>query len=458
MFKDEVLCRLADTANVAQFVSFSPDVKQRHCRLLGYEPDHMFSSPEQAIRATFAISNGSVNIRTYLPEDPSGHPFHYGLQDIEEVLTLAKQRCDEGLYILVFETVDVNDGGLGGIVLDKGYLEFSPGVCPRFVEGTPDSPIPVFPREIGLALMRSVYGFAPDLSMYDDSVRVELSIHPGPRGWKHDRTIIWEEGVSKSQGIEPFYVWPNAFSRLLGDKAYGLLMADVLGLPVPRTMVFPRNRKVAPFVFGATTGTEFRWTRTCPIEQEPGKFSTLAEWKDPFALMDDEDPDGSHLASCLVQDQVSSLYSGAVITDDAGRPVIEGVKGFGDVYMLGQDEEVFLPQNIRKDVQNLYEETCSRLYGPCRFEWAHDGKKAWILQLHKGKTKSSGRTVYPGTPVSWENFPVQDGLEALRKLIVICKPYNHGIRLVGNVGMGSHMADLLRRFEVPSEIVPAGEY
>jgi hypothetical protein len=42
--------------------------------------------------------------------------------------------------------------------------------------------------------------------------------------------------------------WPNRFSRLLGDKAFGLLVADLHGLPVPATTVV--GRRVAPFRFG----------------------------------------------------------------------------------------------------------------------------------------------------------------------------------------------------------------
>ena len=49
--KDSVLNRLADTANVAQFVSFDPAARQRHARILGYETDHRFQSVSQAAEA-----------------------------------------------------------------------------------------------------------------------------------------------------------------------------------------------------------------------------------------------------------------------------------------------------------------------------------------------------------------------------------------------------------------------
>jgi glutathione synthase/RimK-type ligase-like ATP-grasp enzyme len=55
--------------------------------------------------------------------------------------------------------------------------------------------------------------------------------------------------------------WPNRFSSILGDKAYGLLMANLAGVPVPRTLVI--GRRIAPFTFGDVTGSFEFWTRTC---------------------------------------------------------------------------------------------------------------------------------------------------------------------------------------------------
>jgi hypothetical protein len=65
--------------------------------------------------------------------------------------------------------------------------------------------------------------------------------------------------------------WPNKFSRLIGDKAFGLLMADRMGVPVPRTLVIPR--RVAPFAFGRETGSTEVWTPRAPLSRIP--VSTL---------------------------------------------------------------------------------------------------------------------------------------------------------------------------------------
>jgi hypothetical protein len=82
---------------------------------------------------------------------------------------------------------------------------------------------------------------------------------------------------------------------MIGDKAFGLLMADRLGAHVPRTLVVAR--RIAPFTFGRETGSTEIWTRTCPVEPHPGLYTTLKGWTDPFALLQAEDPEGRVLAS-----------------------------------------------------------------------------------------------------------------------------------------------------------------
>src|SRR4029453_19591588 len=84
--------------------------------------------------------------------------------------------------------------------------------------------------------------------------------------------------------------WPNRFSRFLGDKVFGLLVADLLGLPVPATTAV--GRRVAPFSFGRPTGSGERWLRTCPAEPVPGRFLTQRGRRRPFAPLAVEDPSG----------------------------------------------------------------------------------------------------------------------------------------------------------------------
>lgn len=467
MFKDAILDSLAVLGNVAQFVSFGPDGVQRFCRIAGHPANHVFASAEEAVAALLAMSpEGTVNVRSFRPERAQGNPFIYGLGTLADVLASVRQLTQDGFHVIVNETVDVNDGGVSG-VLQHNCMEFAPGVVPRFVEKSGVDPVPALPRDLAEKMLETVYGFCPDLARYPKGnecdkergaevgdYRVEFSMHPSARGFRHERTIIWEEERLEKTPITPFYAWPNPFSRLLGDKAYGLLLGWLLGAPVPRCTVFPRDVKVSPFTFGTPTGTGARWTRTCPKQQEPGRFSTLRSWVDPFALMQQEDPENLYLASCLVQDEVRAQFSGALITSAENMPIIEGIHGFGDDFMLGIDQpKSVLPQNVLHDVQTLYASLCEKLHGAVRFEWAHDGRQLWLLQLHKGSTNSCGRIIVPGTPAIWMDFQVAQGLQALHQLVATAKQRGNGIRVMGNVGMSSHMADILRKAQVPSELV-----
>jgi hypothetical protein len=63
------------------------------------------------------------------------------------------------------------------------------------------------------------------------SGRVEFSIHPLKRGVRRDHTIIWEMEKAEPIHLAGDVDWPNRFSQLIGDKAFGLLVANGLGLP-----------------------------------------------------------------------------------------------------------------------------------------------------------------------------------------------------------------------------------
>ena len=86
-YKDSILDVLAQTCNVAEFVSFSPDLRQRHAWIRGYPDNHLFSSPRTAIEAILERSSAqSVNIRSFDPENPKSREFIYGRTDPESVL------------------------------------------------------------------------------------------------------------------------------------------------------------------------------------------------------------------------------------------------------------------------------------------------------------------------------------------------------------------------------------
>jgi hypothetical protein len=339
-FKDEVLHQLSQKANVAQFVSFSPDLKQRFAAINELVPNTRFPSPIDAIRTVLSHSSDNlVNVRSFRPDQPEGSEFIFAKRDAYEVLQIIERLAAAGFYTIVNETIDVNDGGVSGVLLGD-VIEFAPGETPRCVEGTQFVSLP---RKEGLSLLKKVYGFKPTLD-YPVDLRVEFSLHPRRRGIRGEHTIIWEIQQSEPLQSKPAIQWPNSFSRMIGDKAFGLLIGETFGFRVPRTLVL--GRKVAPFEIGRPTGEMNKWTRTAPMEPKPGFFKTTKTYSDPFTLLAEDDPE-RELASVLIQDEVPAVYSGAVLTDSTNSPLIEGVAGTGDLLMIGTMAPTQLPDSCR---------------------------------------------------------------------------------------------------------------
>ena len=449
LHKDEILDRLAKRGNVAQFVAFNPNSlagvpRQTFSRVAGHDPNELFLNPRQAVEALIAASGErKVNVRSYLPEDPRSREFVYGLASVDEAMSALLRLTAEGLHTIVNETIDISDGGVSGVV-QGGAMEFAPDDTPRCVE---KPGIASLPFGHGLQLLNTVYGFMPELESYAGE-RTEFSIHPRARGWRRGHTLIWEHETGVAPALAASSRWPNNFSRMIGDKTFGLLMADSLGAPVPRTLVMAR--RVAPFSFGRKTGSTEVWTRTCPFEPHPGLYTTVKGWTDPFALLQAEDPEGRVLASVLSQDAINAGHSGAAIINADNGITIEGRRGEGDKFMLGLDRPEPLPAQVIEDVKSLHSRLSATL-GPVRLEWVHDGVRAWVVQLHLGATSSTGSTLVPGESTTWVRFPVEAGLAALRKTLE-CLPEGSGLVLVGEVGLTSHVADLVRKAGVPARI------
>jgi hypothetical protein len=441
--KDEILDTLARVVNVAQFVSITPAGQQRHSWIHGREPNEQFGSIHDAVAALLAAApEGSVNVRSFQPHDPKSREFIYGLKSVDDVVANVGRLGGEGLHTIVNETVDVNDGGVSGVA-HAALVEFAPGDTPRAVEKPGTAALT---RKLANRAFETIYGFRPSLPKSPD-LRVEFSIHPLRRGYRHDHTIVWELEELPGGPTEAYVAWPNIFSRMIGDKTYGLLVAWLVGLHVPLTTVFPR--RLAPFTFGEATGIGEPWIRTAPTEQVPGKYTTQRGWTDPYALMQSEDPAGTALAAVLSQRGVDAQWSGALLSQPDGSVLIEGTAGFGDQFMVGERGPEQIPSSVRKDVTKTYERAASAL-GPVRFEWVHDGKRAWIVQLHKGASITQGRTIVPGDAKRWQRFEVARGIGALRELIATTN--GDGIVLIGRVGVTSHFGDLLRRARIPSRI------
>lgn len=445
LYKDEILDRLAEFANVAQFVSFEPSLAQRFARIHSYSPNHRFASAHQALAALLRASpERSINIRSFDPVTPESRDFRYGIRDLGQAIRELELLAEAGLYTIANETIDVNDGGVSGVILGD-IIEFAPKDTPRAVE---KPGVASLSRSVGLGLLRTVYGFIPALE-FPPTDRVEFSLHPLRRGVRNDHTIVWQvEDVGENSG-KAAIDWPNRFSAFIGDKVFGLLVASQLGLSVPRSIVLSRN--VAPFSFGQDTGTSEPWIRTSPTEQLPGKYTTARGWKDPFVLMQEEDPSALAIASVLAQEGVDAKYSGALIVSSLGAPVIEGVEGFGDEFMIGRMAPSRIPARVLGDVLEVYQYAAACL-GPVRFEWVHDGKKVWVVQLHRGRTMTEGHTIVPGDAAVFHPFNTSSGIDSLRALIEKVKGLNEGIALIGQVGLTSHFGDLLRRARIPARL------
>lgn len=445
--KDESLEVLAERGmNVAQFVSFTPELGQArfaYARLSEWSRSSNISARELIHELLHRSSDGSVNVRSYHPNDSKSREFIYGITNADEAASAVARLSAEGLHTIVNETIDVQDGGVSGVLMGN-IIEFSPDDTPRCVEkpGTVS-----FPRSIGRDVLATVYSMPIEFPVPFAS-RLEFSIHPRPRGWKRTNVVVWEFSEERPPDIKSDVKWPNNFSRMLGDKTFGLLVADQFGLPVPKTTVI--NRRIAPFSFGRDTGWSEHWLRTAPSEQMPGLFTTHRGWMDPFTLLSTEDREGNKIASVLSQAGVRPAFSGALIVSSDGQLVIEGREGPGDVLMVGHAEPEGLPNRIILDVRDVYFRA-EAVFGPVRFEWVHDGHQIWIVQFHRGATETTDLWLTPGDAQTWVEFDVRAGLPRLRELVSTISP-GAGILLNGRIGLTSHLADLLRKARVPARM------
>jgi hypothetical protein len=96
-------------------------------------------------------------------------------------------------------------------------------------------------------------------------------------------------------------------------------------------------------------------------------------------------------------------------------------------------------------------EQAAATLGPARFEWAHDGDRPWVLQLHLATAAASAATIHLGRATRWHRFDPSQGLGRLRDLIAAVAP-GEGVELTGDVGVTSHAGDLLRRAAIPSRL------
>jgi hypothetical protein len=444
--------------NIAQFVSVEPreELKPKYVHINNFRYESSIDLKSVIEKLILTAPSKAVNIRSFSPQVMKGNRLIYNktINNIDEILEIINENSLAGKHSIINENIDIKDGGVSGVVL-KDIIEFAPEDTPKCVD---KNDVCSLPKSIGFKLLKNVYGFSPTIE-FDSNYRVEFSIHPKRQGVLKEHTIIWEYENYQNAIIDNRVQWPNRFSKFIGDKVFGLLIADAMGLLVPKSTVI--SRKVSPFSFGTETGLKEKWIRTCPIKKEPGKYYTGHTWIDPFKLMENEELKGErsvNLASIISQDAVESLFSGAsFIRENEEYDLIEGVTGKGDQFMVGEKNTEKLPEEVIRAVQDLNNKIRlqHKILGDISIEWVYDGENVWIVQMNQLRIKSEAeynqkQVIVSGNPTHYEKVYVNDGLDNLRNKIKQLDKRNVGIELIGNIGITSHFGDLLRLAGIPS--------
>ncbi|MBK8386772.1 MAG: hypothetical protein IPL11_14505 [Candidatus Accumulibacter sp.] len=362
------------------------------------------------------------------------------LSNVDAVVDALKGHAADGLHTIVNENIDENDGGVSG-VSHAGQLEFAPDATPRCVDD-PKVRTARLPFEAGCALLRSVYGFTPSLP-YDKDIRTEFSIHPTRRGWRHQHTTIWQQERTVIKLIRRFRILAECLQQVHRRQGLRLTSRFRCWLPVPRTTVF--HRRVFQFSFGEPS--RYKWHVHVPLQKEkvPGYYPSCRGWADPFAVLADyrviaEDgyqpqtplvvpKDIKPLASVLVQEEVSARYSGRLVYGADESPIVDGVEGGGEHFMLGAGRGG-LPREIVEQVRQLAAKAREKL-GLVEIEWVYDGARVWIVQLHLSKKST---IVLAQEDLVWVDFRY-DGphmIETFRQLARSLKGKRKGINVIGN--------------------------
>lgn len=455
MTKDDKLNKLYNEKyNIARFISISPNMKIKYAHIT--ENYNHNNNIKQTITDLINHSNSkSVNIRSFSLDKEKGNPviFNKKVEDIDKIISIIENNCKENKFSIINENIDINDGGISGIIMGN-IIEFAPNDTPKCVD-KPD--VCHMPKEMGFYILKKVYGFKPNIPN-DKNLRIEFSIHPNREGVFNKHTIIWEYEEIKNTEYNEKITYPNKFSRFIGDKVFGLLVADYLKNPVPKTTVIARN--IPPFTFGSETNLHEKWIRTAPIVKQSGQFYSGNRWVDPFELMIEEEKKGENkinIASIISQNAVDAKYSGAMLIIE-NLTQIEGVKGNGDEFMLRLKKAENLPNELVELLTDLANDMQrkSNILGNISIEWVYDGEIIWIVQMNQIKSKINQSVIVEGKPDYYEKFYKKDGLDNLRKLVRKLETTNIGIELIGDVGVCSHFGDLLRIANIPSFLTKEG--
>lgn len=229
--------------NIAQYISVDPkgDIKYTHISNYNGENKDLKTMISLLIESSHSKS---VNVRSFSPQKMKGNSLVYGIKinKIDSVISQVNENCKEGKYSIINENISVIDGGVSGVLLGD-IIEFSPKDTPKCVdkEGTC-----LLGKELGYYVLQTVYGFQPNIN-FSEKYRVEFSIHPHREGVHNEHTIIWEYECWNNKKHNFKVNWPNNFSKFIGDKTFGLIIAEYFGLNVPFTTAI--TREGGPFFF-----------------------------------------------------------------------------------------------------------------------------------------------------------------------------------------------------------------
>lgn len=460
----ENLMKLAESVNVALFCGFRPVNGQPSFVgsnfLQNSDAFHESIDMESAVKLLFERSHmQAVSVRSHPVDDATNRSFDYWIEDPATAISLVYEYARQNCVVVVNEGIPVETLTCAGVVQDE-IIEFAPMDTPRCVEL---AGVCSLPRKWGENILRYVFGIGLDLESFRQH-RVEFSMHKFEAGSRNNRVLIWEVEPAAAIQTQPL-IWPNRFSRFLGDKAFGLLIAEQMGLRIPRTRYFHREFGIE-FAFGIPTNSKDHIDRICPTDQindqgssptlrnqaaKPLSFLTQFEGEksgqnDPFKGVAYH---GFKYPSVLRQDWIHPHSSGKTATRTNGDPLHEGVSGSGFDYMLGHSPPEALNQVVVRDLDALFWELKSTL-GDVEFEWVHDGSKLWVVQLNQSGSLAEFDWIYKGTPDKWINIDGFGSYNEFRKLV---KNLNSGIGVLveGRFGLTSHKAGLLRSSQIPSK-------
>lgn len=481
--KDYKLKRMMeDGFNIAQVISVDKDTPtEPHVKILKKELDIEGASLRELVQLLIEDTpSHMVNVRTFTDRVNEKTTFRYGMKDVDEVLSAVKDNASKGWNSLINECIDKDDTGVSGIIVDS-VTEFSPYATPRDIEKE-NSRFLTLPTVNAMKILTEVYGNLSDMTSLDKikfyssitklqcaskTQRIEFSIHPNEVGCFGSRVIIWEASELDDTDmllIQHRITRPNAFSEMVGDKAFGLLLADSIGAYTPDTEF---HIKAFGDRYVKTPAIDLEdvdvWTRTAPTEKQAGRFETekrrYTEEEIKELLKQDE------IASVLVQEAIDVEYSGsAVLYSNSGEVSVEGVKGEGDKFMMGVEDDIELPIEVTDTVKEFLwsvDEEYGELLGDVKIEWGFDTNGyLYIFQLcnisdaeyiFKLNTNRQDENI---EYIEYKLYENGTSLEDFRNFVEeIEKDTTKGIKLFAHIGITSHPCDILRKHNVPAILI-----